>query len=124
LSALTHKTVGEDEGGMRLDRWFGVHYPQLPFSRLQKLIRTGQVRVDKARVKTGTRLGVGQQIRVPPLDDAIIAKARPSRPTHISADAKFLAGLMLYEDETLFVLNKPHALAVRQRHHPARRRHA
>jgi 23S rRNA pseudouridine955/2504/2580 synthase len=61
-------TVTKDEEGMRLDRWFKEHYPALPFGHLQKLLRTGQVRVDGGRVKTNTRLSSGQSVRVPPLD--------------------------------------------------------
>jgi len=52
---------------MRLDRWFHVHYPDLGFGHLQKLIRSGQVRVDGSRAKTNTRLASGQAVRVPPL---------------------------------------------------------
>ena len=52
---------------MRLDRWFHVHFPELGFGHLQKLIRSGQVRVDGGRVKTNTRLEPGQAVRVPPL---------------------------------------------------------
>ena len=66
MSVETRK-VGEDEAGMRLDRWFRAHFPALPFGHLQKLLRTGQVRVDGARVKTHTRLAPGQRVRVPPL---------------------------------------------------------
>ena len=51
---------------MRLDRWFHVHFPELGFGHLQKLIRSGQVRVDGGRVKTNTRLEPGQAVRVPP----------------------------------------------------------
>ncbi len=112
MSAVTHKTVGLDEDDMRLDRWFSIHYPQLRFARLQKLIRTGQVRLDKKRVKANTRLCAGQQVRVPPLDDEVKAKSKPARPYHLSADAKFLRDLILYEDDSVFVLNKPHGLAV------------
>lgn len=65
--AVALKTVGEDEAGMRLDRWFKAHFPDLSFGHLQKLVRTGQVRVDGARVKTSTRLDPGQTVRVPPL---------------------------------------------------------
>ena len=66
MSVETRK-VGDDEAGMRLDRWFRAHFPALPFGHLQKLLRTGQVRVDGARVKTHTRLAPGQRVRVPPL---------------------------------------------------------
>ena len=53
---------------MRLDRWFKAHYPGLGFGHLQKLLRSGQVRVDGARAKSDTRVEPGQTIRVPPLD--------------------------------------------------------
>lgn len=65
--AVATKTVAEDEADMRLDRWFKVHYPDLSFGHLQKLVRTGQVRVDGGRVKTSTRLAPGQSVRIPPL---------------------------------------------------------
>ncbi len=67
MSGIATITVGRDEAGMRLDRWFKTHYPELPFGRLQKLVRTGQVRVDGGRVKTSTRLEPGMAVRVPPL---------------------------------------------------------
>ncbi len=59
------KRVEEGESGMRLDRWFKVHYPGLAFGYLQKLLRSGQIRVDGRRVKTDIRLVIGQSIRVP-----------------------------------------------------------
>lgn len=93
---------------MRLDRWFAVHYPSVPFGRLQKLLRTGQVRVDKARAKTNTRLEQGQIVRVPPVDDA----PREERPKINEKDAEFLRSLILYEDDDIYVFNKPHGLAV------------
>jgi 23S rRNA pseudouridine955/2504/2580 synthase len=61
------KTVASDETGMRLDRWFKAHYPDVAFGHLQKLVRSGQIRVDGGRVKTSTRLEAGQAVRVPPL---------------------------------------------------------
>lgn len=65
--AVELKTVTEDEADMRLDRWFKLHYPDLSFGHLQKLVRTGQVRVDGGRVKTSSRLAAGQSVRIPPL---------------------------------------------------------
>ena len=92
---------------MRLDRWFGTHFPQVSFGTLQKLIRTGQVRVDSGRVKTNTRLAAGQLVRIPPVDAAV---ARAEIKTN-DADVNFLRDLILYEDDDLFVFNKPHGLA-------------
>ena len=66
MAKLETITVGPDEAGMRLDRWFSTHYPDVGFGHLQKLLRSGQVRVDGGRVKTNTRLAPGQSVRVPP----------------------------------------------------------
>src|SRR5512147_1747441 len=77
-SAVETRAVAEGEDGMRLDRWFRTHYASLPHSRLEKLLRTGQVRVDGGRAKASTRLTSGQTIRVPPLPDV----APPPQPKH------------------------------------------
>jgi len=76
MAVVTLK-VKDDEKGMRLDRWFKEHYPALPFGHLQKLLRTGQVRVDGGRVKTNTRLEAGQSVRVPPISAAAFQKPDP-----------------------------------------------
>jgi 23S rRNA pseudouridine955/2504/2580 synthase len=107
MSGVRQQTVARDEDGMRLDRWFGVHFPQLTFGALSKLIRTGQVRVDSGRVKTNTRLASGQLVRVPPIE-AVVQKATIKTD---AADADFLRDLILYEDDDIFVFNKPHGLA-------------
>jgi 23S rRNA pseudouridine955/2504/2580 synthase len=101
--------VNEDEEGMRLDRWFKRRMPMLSLSHLNKIVRTGEVRVDGARVKTATRLAKGQSVRVPPLKlDAPIAP----RPEISPADLSALRDMILYEDRDLMVLNKPFGLAV------------
>jgi 23S rRNA pseudouridine955/2504/2580 synthase len=109
MTGVETKEVGGDEDGMRLDRWFKTHYASLPHSRLEKLLRTGQVRVDGGRVKASTRLAAGQIVRVPPLPDVA---PLPSKPTLTKADCGFLASITLYEDDDLMVLNKPPGLAV------------
>ncbi len=108
MSAVQQRQVSGDEDGMRLDRWFAQNFPQLGFGRLQKLIRNGEVRVDKGRVQTSTRLVAGQTVRIPPIDDAETPK--PVRVN--SGDAQFLRDIILYEDEDIYVFNKPHGLAV------------
>jgi 23S rRNA pseudouridine955/2504/2580 synthase len=107
MSGVRLQTVARDEDGMRLDRWFGTHFPQVSFGTLQKLIRTGQVRVDSGRVKTNTRLAAGQLVRIPPVEAAV---ARAETKTSES-DAAFLRDLILYEDDDIYVFNKPHGLA-------------
>lgn len=107
MSGVRQQTVARDEDGMRLDRWFATHFPQLSFGHLQKMIRTGQVRVDKGRARTSTRLEAGQVVRVPPVEDAPDKLAAPVS----NEDADFLRALILYQDDDLYVFNKPHGLA-------------
>ncbi len=108
-SAVATLEVGLDEDGMRLDRWFKTHYADLPHSRLEKLLRTGQVRVDGGRAKASTRLSSGQMVRVPPLP---ATAPQPAKPSLSKADRALLASMTLYEDDDLMVLNKPSGLAV------------
>jgi 23S rRNA pseudouridine955/2504/2580 synthase len=108
VSVETYR-VSEDEDGMRLDRWFKRRIPALSLSHLNKIVRTGEVRVDGARVKTATRLARGQSIRVPPLK---LTAPAPQKPSVSPADHEALSRMILYEDGDLLVLNKPYGLAV------------
>jgi 23S rRNA pseudouridine955/2504/2580 synthase len=100
--------IGDDEEGMRLDRWFKRRMPTLSLSHLNKIVRTGEVRVDGARVKTATRLAKGQRVRVPPLKlNEPTALAREISAT----DLRALKDMILYEDRDLIVLDKPFGLA-------------
>jgi len=102
--------VAADEDGLRLDRWFRRHYPELTHGRLEKLLRTGQVRVDGGRVKSGFRLVAGQTVRVPPLGRPS-NRAAPEKPV-AAADARMLAARVLYKDDDVIVIDKPAGLAV------------
>jgi 23S rRNA pseudouridine955/2504/2580 synthase len=125
--AVETRKVKADEEGMRLDRWFKSHFPELAFGHLQKLLRTGQVRVDGARAKTNTRLEPGMAVRVPPLsrqsagknadnggdpDKERAAQKPPSKMGDAKSDSAFLKSITLYEDREVLVLNKPFGLAV------------
>ena len=115
MAGIEHIKVEPDEAGMRLDRWFKVHFPGLGFGQLQKLMRSGQVRVDGGRVKTDARVQPGQMVRVPPLDvDAKALKSGPIAGNDLkhSGDAELLARMLLHEDDKVYVLNKPAGLAV------------
>jgi 23S rRNA pseudouridine955/2504/2580 synthase len=109
MAGVETKEVGRGEDGMRLDRWFKAHYADLPHSRLEKLLRTGQVRVDGGRAKASTRLEAGQTVRVPPLPDLA---PMPPKQALSKADRALLASMILYEDDDIMVLNKPPGLAV------------
>jgi len=102
--------VAEDEDGLRLDRWFRRHYPGLAHGRLEKLLRTGQVRVDGRRAKAGLRLVGGQTVRVPPIDAATPPPRRPPRPD--PRQAAELRSRVLHMDDDVIALDKPSGLAV------------
>lgn len=111
MTGVETREVDRDEAGMRLDRWFKLHYPGLGFGHLQKLLRSGQVRVDGSRVETSTRLAAGSQVRVPPL---MAGDTRASAPAVVrrSGDREVLQAAILHEDAHVIVLNKPAGLAV------------
>lgn len=115
MSGVQQRPVVAADDGMRLDRWFKQYFPTLGFGQLQKLVRTGQVRVDGGRVKTSTRLEEGQSVRVPPLPeksgDGPGLKSRRSIET-TSAERAALRDLVLYQDDEVIALNKPAGLAV------------
>lgn len=111
MSGVQRRTVAQDEADQRLDRWFLHHYPDLPRGRLQKLLRTGQIRVDGKRAKAGLRLGAGQEIRVPPIETRPAAEAIV-RPAVDEADIQFLRDRILYIDDDVIAIDKPAGLAV------------
>src|SRR5579863_1401367 len=110
-SAVKTEHVAEADGAIRLDRWFRRHYPTLGHGALEKLLRTGQVRVDGRRAKAADRLVPGQAIRVPPLGEEAAAAPQAPRPVR-PQDAAMLRGAVLYRDDDLIVLDKPVGLAV------------
>lgn len=110
MSQVKKKIVTENEQGMRLDRWFFHYYPGLTKNLLNKLLRKGNIRVDGKRAKNDTRLEIGQEIRVPPLERQ---EKEPSQELVLSQEEqKQLRELVLYDDENLFIINKPSGLPV------------
>ncbi len=102
-------TVTEDEGEQRLDKWLRRRFPQLNQVAVEKLCRTGQIRVDSGRVKASDRVMPGQTVRVPPLPAA--APRAEARVQGVSAaDARMIQSAVLWKDEHIIVLNKPAGL--------------
>ena len=106
--------VARDEAGMRLDRWFRAHFPDVGHVYLQKLLRSGQVRVDSRRVEANVRLEAGSEVRVP----RVVREAPARKPALESAtsaskeDRAFIESLILFEDDDVLVLDKPFGIAV------------
>ena len=101
--------VVEGEDGVRLDRWFKRRWPHLNHVQIQKLARSGQIRVDGGRAKPEDKLAAGAVVRVPPLPDA---PERAERDALGPRDVAYARSLVLYEDEEVLALNKPSGLAV------------
>src|ERR1700677_4218999 len=110
MADLKTKTVTSDEANIRLDRWFKRHFSTLTHGQLQKLLRTGQVRVDGKRAEANTRLEAGQSIRVPP--QAALAPPKEVLEKQAVRAAQELKKLVIYEDDDVIAINKPPGLAV------------
>ena len=108
---IEQRIVTEDEAEIRLDRWFRRHFPGLTQAAIQKMCRTGQIRVDGKRAETSLRLAPGQTVRVPPLP-AGPAPTPPAIPATDPALRRELDAMVLYRDDQVIVLDKPFGLAV------------
>ena len=75
-TAVTHAVVGEDHAGSRLDRFLTRQYPGLPRTRLYRIVRKGEVRVNGKRAEIDTRLVLGDSVRLPPV------RATAAEPVH------------------------------------------
>ncbi|MFQ5984196.1 MAG: RluA family pseudouridine synthase, partial [Alphaproteobacteria bacterium] len=112
-SGVEAREVAPEEANLRLDRWFRRHFPGLSHAHLQRLLRTGQIRVDGARAKAGLRLVPGQRVRIPPLGDLGPQAERTTRAVKLSrAEVRRLRESVLYRDEGVVAINKPPGLAV------------
>ncbi|NQV20798.1 MAG: RluA family pseudouridine synthase [Rhodospirillales bacterium] len=115
MSGIEQIEVAPDEAGSRTDRWFKRRYPGLGHGALEKLLRTGQVRIDGKRVKASHRLEAGSVIRVPPLDEGAKTSVKPAKSPPVKVDPKdvaLLARNILHKDDWVIALNKPPGLAV------------
>jgi 23S rRNA pseudouridine955/2504/2580 synthase len=110
------RTIDPDDDGIRIDRWFKRHYPNVTHVLLEKLLRKGEVRLDGKRAKSADRVAAGQAMRLPP--QVIHAKemraekpqAEPKHPL-ASKDMGSLADRILYMDKQVIVIDKPPGLA-------------
>lgn len=106
---VTTRQITEDEADIRLDRWFRRHFPGLTQAAIQKLCRTGQIRVDGKRAEAATRLVPGQSVRIPPIPAPPQAAAAAPAPLD-PALVREAEAMVLYRDDHLIVLNKPPGL--------------
>lgn len=103
-------TVAEDEGEQRLDRWLKRHFPTLNQGTIEKMARTGQIRVDGGRVKASSRVAPGMVVRVPPIPEAPPAERRAPEPRVSESDEEMIRRAVLYKDDHIIAINKPPGL--------------
>ncbi|MCP5328748.1 MAG: RluA family pseudouridine synthase [Steroidobacteraceae bacterium] len=126
---VRHVTVTEDDAGVRLDKFLARQFPEVPRSRLYRIVRRGEVRLNGHRVQIDQRLQIGDAVRLPPV--------RPERPAALETGAgesvaggavvrgsraaaarvprtlvQTITAAIVQEDERLIVVNKPAGIAV------------
>ena len=110
-STVRQFEVMADDEGIRLDRWFKRHLPDIPFALVSRWARTGQLRLDGRRADPGDRIAAGQTIRVPPAEPPA---DRPHRagPAPLSPEEEELArSMVIHRDDAALVLDKPPGIA-------------
>lgn len=106
-------TVGADDDGVRLDRWFKRNLPQVGFATVSRWARTGQLRVDGKRADPADRLVAGQVLRVPPGGAAPAGAGKGARVRRELSEDEIAEAeaMVLTSDRAAIVLNKPPGLA-------------
>ena len=101
-------TIDAEQDGQRIDNFLKTQLKGVPKSLIYRMLRKGEVRVNKKRIKPEYKLCVGDEIRVPPVRVAEENALPSSRLSSVQA----LAHQILFEDDAIIVLNKPSGLAV------------
>ncbi|MES2729172.1 MAG: RluA family pseudouridine synthase [Pseudomonadota bacterium] len=108
MQDIQHITIGADADGQRLDRWLKKQLPRTPYALLQKMMRTGQIRIDGKRAKADQRLQHGQVVRIPPAEEKDMSQTFVPKP----GDKDLVRRMVIYDDGDVIVFNKPYGLAV------------
>ena len=107
-SPVTLRTVTADEAGQRIDNFLMRHFKTVPRSRVYRLLRKGEVRVNRKRVDAEYRIQAGDEVRLPPV--RIDASEEPGRPS--SSLMELLEQSIIFQDKHVLVLDKPAGVAV------------
>jgi 23S rRNA pseudouridine955/2504/2580 synthase len=105
---VTLRTVTADEAGQRIDNFLMRHFKTVPRSRVYRLVRKGEVRVNRKRVDAEYRIQEGDEVRLPPV--RIDAGDEPGRPS--SSLSELIERAVIFQDKHLLVIDKPAGVAV------------
>ncbi|HJW02730.1 MAG TPA: RluA family pseudouridine synthase [Azospira sp.] len=109
-NSVTHAVVTEEEEGQRLDNYLLKVCKGVPKSHVYRILRSGEVRVNKKRADAAYRIQVGDVLRLPPI--RVSAKVEEVLAAEVAGQAMKADLPILYEDDALLVINKPAGIAV------------
>ena len=109
---VTHVEVTEDDAGTRLDNFLVRQLKDVPRTHVFRLLRKGEVRVNKKRAKPDQRVALGDIVRIPPVRKAEDVPPPATPRTASESLQKLVLDSITYEDSDLIVFNKPPGLAV------------
>lgn len=102
-------TISEENATQRIDNFLITYLKGVPKSMIYRILRKGEVRVNKKRIKPEYKLSIGDQVRIPPI--RITEKTMPEISTKLNKVAD-LEKAIIYEDEVMLAINKPSGIAV------------
>jgi 23S rRNA pseudouridine955/2504/2580 synthase len=112
-SAVEMRTITAEEAGQRVDNFLMRHFKTVPRSRVYRLLRKGEVRVNRKRVDAEYRLAAGDEVRLPPVRLEAVDETGRSGPAGPSTSLKeLIEGAVIFQDKHLLVLDKPAGVAV------------
>lgn len=109
-SSVTYILATADDAGQRLDNFLIKNLKGVPKSMIYRIIRSGEIRVNKGRVKPSSRIEANDSVRIPPIRRDAITENPAANPSHAALDS--VAAAIIHEDSSLLVLNKPSGFAV------------
>jgi len=107
-SQVELRTISEQEAGQRIDNFLMRHFSRVPRSRVYRLLRKGEVRVNRKRVDAEYRIAAGDEVRLPPVH--IDRTEEPGRPS--SRLQELIERSAIFQDKHLLVIDKPSGVAV------------
>jgi 23S rRNA pseudouridine955/2504/2580 synthase len=107
-SPVIMHTISAEEAGQRIDNFLMRHFKTVPRSRVYRLLRKGEVRVNRKRIDAEYRLVAGDEVRLPPV--RIDSREEPGRPSQSLLD--LIEGAVIFQDKHLLVIDKPAGVAV------------
>src|SRR5579872_295096 len=107
-TSVQYTTISDDYAGQRIDNFLITRLKGVPKTRIYRILRKGEVRVNKKRIEPSYRLQAGDLIRIPPVQ--LAESGLPKVPSH--SLIKILSDRILYEDPYLLIINKPSGIPV------------